>query len=106
VIEVNRRLVSPLLAPAYTILALAFLLLGRFDRRGQSWRIISSIASVVVIQGFYMASLNLARRSDLGLAMMYGFVLLPLLGGLFMLGQAGEGLRGRLAYTGQSRGPA
>ena len=104
-IEANRRLISPLLAPAYTVLALAFLLLGRFDRRGQSWRIIFSIASVVIIQGFYMASLNVARQSNLGLAMMYGFVLLPLLGGLFILGQAGERLRARLAFAdGQSRG--
>jgi lipopolysaccharide export system permease protein len=92
-IEANRRLVSPLLAAAYTVLALAFLLLGRFDRRGQNWRVVLSIASVVVIQGFYMAAFNLARKSDMGVVMMYGFVFLPLFGGLLALRHAGDGGR-------------
>lgn len=89
VVEANRRLVSPLLAPAYTILALAFLLLGPVDRRGQSWRVVLAIGAVVVIQGFYMAALSMARESDVGLVLMYAFVFLPLAGGLAILNEGG-----------------
>jgi lipopolysaccharide export system permease protein len=85
VVEINRRLVSPLLALTYTVLALTFLLLGPIDRRGQNWRVILAIASVVVIQGFYMAAYSFARQSNVGLVLMYVFVLMPQATCLFLL---------------------
>ncbi len=85
IVEINRRLVSPLLAMSYTVLALAFLLLGPVDRRGQNWRVILAIASVVVIQGLYMAAYSFAKQSNGGLVLMYVFVLTPLSAGLALL---------------------
>ena len=90
-VEINRRLISPLLAPAYTILALAFLLLGPVDRRGQNWRVVLAIASVVAIQGLYMAAYSFARQSNGGLVLMYLFVLMPTAMGLYMLRDGAPG---------------
>ncbi|HTK85797.1 MAG TPA: LptF/LptG family permease [Patescibacteria group bacterium] len=88
IVEINRRVVSPLLALSYTALALAFLLLGPVDRRGQNWRVVLAIASVVAIQGFYMAAYSIAKHSNIGLFLMYVFVLIPLAAGLAMLRDA------------------
>jgi lipopolysaccharide export system permease protein len=98
VIEAHRRIISPLLAPAFTVLSLAFLLLGPLDRRGQGWRIVLIIMFVVIIQGLYLAVYNYARNNDLGLVLMYLLTLLPLSIGLFMLSSFSEKIRRRLLY--------
>jgi lipopolysaccharide export system permease protein len=92
-IEANRRLISPLLAPVYTILALAFLLLGTIDRRGQGARVALAIGSSVFIQGLYMAAFNMAKHSNAGLVLMYMFIFAPLTGGLLLLSESGQRLR-------------
>jgi lipopolysaccharide export system permease protein len=104
-IEAHRRIISPLLAPAYTVLALAFLLLGPLDRRGQSVRVILAISACVLIQGLYMAAFNLARINNFGLVLMYGFIFLPLVGGMAMLSEPADNLRQRL-FFGARRRPA
>ena len=98
VIEAHRRIISPLLAPAFTVLSLAFLLLGPLDRRGQGWRIVLIIMFVVIIQGLYLAVYNYARNNDLGLVLMYLLTLLPLSMGLFMLSSFSEKIRRRILY--------
>lgn len=97
-VEAHRRVVSPLLAPAFVLIALGFLLLGPVDRRGQVWRIVMAVSLTIVIQGLYLAAFNLARQTGWGLLFMYILVLLPMGVGLFMFTSAGEAFRRRLLF--------
>jgi lipopolysaccharide export system permease protein len=84
-VEAVRRIISPLLAPAYTLIALSLLTLGSINRRGQGWRIVSAVVGIVLLQGAYLASLSLARDSDFGLLFMAALVLTPIVGGVALL---------------------
>jgi lipopolysaccharide export system permease protein len=84
-VEIHRRIISPLLAIAFTIISAAALLLGPVDRRGQARRIVIAVIGVVIIQGLYLSAFSLARQSDTGLAMMYALTLLPIILGLALL---------------------
>ena len=95
-VEIHRRLVAPLLAPALAVMALAFLLVGPVDRRGQGWRITLATGGAVLIQGLYLGAFSLAQDSIGGLVLMYVLILGPLLAGLFLLSARSEALRERL----------
>lgn len=104
--EAHRRIVSPLLAPSFVLIALGLLLPGNLDRRGQGRRIAATVLATVVIQGLYLAAFNISRHNILGLVMMYLLVFIPLAAGFFLLSRAGERLRRRLFYRAQPRRPA
>jgi lipopolysaccharide export system permease protein len=95
-VEIHRRLVAPLLAPALAVMALAFLLVGPVDRRGQGWRITFATGGAVLIQGLYLGAFSLAQDSIGGLILMYALILVPLLAGLFLLSPRSEALREKL----------
>ena len=97
-LEINRRITSPLLAPAYTALVLAFLLLGSTNRRGQSGRVIIAIGTCVLIQALYLAASSLSRQSNWGIVLMYALTLLPLAGSLFLLSSRADSLRQTLFF--------
>jgi len=97
-VEIHRRIVSPFLAPAFVFIALACLLAGPLDRRGQGARIALSVLGVILIQGLYLGAFNLSRHSDWGLAFMYVLVFLPMAVSFFMLSSASESLRRRILY--------
>jgi lipopolysaccharide export system permease protein len=92
-VEIHRRIISPLLAIAFTIISAAALLLGPVDRRGQTRRIIIAVIGVVIIQGLYLSAFSLARQSDAGLVMMYTLTLLPIILGTALLSGFTEKLR-------------
>ncbi len=89
-IEIHRRITSPLLAPAFTLMALACLLLGPVDRRGQRWRIVFAILGTIIIQSVYLAAFNMARHTNWGLFLMYILIFIPLIGSLFLLSSFSE----------------
>lgn len=89
-VEAHRRIVSPLLAPGFTMIALLFLLLGPFDRRGQGWRVTAAIVTTILVQGLYLAAFSLARNSNAGLFLMYLLVLTPLLSGWYFLNERND----------------
>lgn len=97
-IEAHRRIVSPFLALSFTILALVCLLLGPTNRRGQTRRIILAVAGVILIQGLYLGTYNLAVKNIWGLGLMYLLVFGPMLGGLFLLSGFSENLRQKILY--------
>lgn len=97
-VEINRRLISPLLAVNYTIITLSILLLGPIHRHGQGMRIASAIFSVMIIQGLYLVAYSAAGDSYVGLVSMYILVFVPLFSGLFMLSKYGEKFRRRLLF--------
>jgi lipopolysaccharide export system permease protein len=85
-LEIHRRLISPLLAPCFAVIALCALLLGALERRGLTRRIVMAIALCVVIEGLYLGAFSLARSHQLGgLLLMYILVLGPLFIGLRFL---------------------
>lgn len=95
-LEAHRRLISPLLAPAFAAVALAFLLLGTLERRGQGWRIAGAVGIVVALEGLYLIMFNLAANSVWALTMMYLIALLPLAGGLYILSPYSEDFRAKV----------
>lgn len=98
IIEAHRRIVSPFLALSFCVISLACLLLGPVDRRGQGRRILLAVTAVVILQGLYLGTYNLAIESVWGLILMYALVFVPLGGSLFMLSSHGEALRRRTLY--------
>jgi lipopolysaccharide export system permease protein len=92
-VEIHRRIISPLLAIAFTLISAAALLLGPVDRRGQARRIVIAVTGVVIIQGLYLSAFSLARQNDAGLIMMYSLTLLPIILGLILLSGFSEKFR-------------
>ncbi len=96
--EAHRRVISPILAPAFAVIALSFLLLGPVERRGQGLRISAAVVATILIQGLYLAAFNMTRQSGWGLLLMYILALAPLFSGLFLLSGFGEKFRRRMFY--------
>jgi lipopolysaccharide export system permease protein len=104
-IEINKRLTGPLLTIVYTLIAIAALLIGPIDRRGQGRRITLVIVVVICIQGLYLTSFNIARNSDFGFVLMYALVILPSLVAGFAISGASEKMRRRILYDTDKEAP-
>ncbi len=87
--EGHQRLVEPLNALGFSCVALAFLLTGAFNRRGQTGRIVAAIATVVALQSIAIGIANLAGKNALFTPLMYVVALLPLAIGLYIIVQPG-----------------
>ena len=97
-IEINKRLTGPLLTIVYTLIAIAVLVIGPIDRRGQGRRILLVIGLVLCIQSLYLTSFNIARNTDLGFVLMYALVIVPSLLAGFMISGASEKVRRKILY--------
>ena len=95
-VEIHRRFTSPLLAFGFPLIALISLLLGSVDRRGQARRIAFAVITVILIQGLFLTSYNLARNSNFGLVLMYILSFSPIVLGLFFLNSRSETTRQQL----------
>lgn len=102
-VEINKRLTAPLLTIVFTLIAIAALLIGPVDRRGQGKRILLVIGAVLCIQGLYLASFNIARQHNAGFVLMYMLVVAPGLVAGFSLSGASEALRRKMLYPEQER---
>ena len=95
-IEAHRRVVSPFLAITFTAVSLCCLLLGAADRRGLSLRITAAAASIIVLQGLYLVSYNLAKEGLIGLILMYALTFLPMFFAIYLLSDKSEKFRLKL----------
>lgn len=87
-IELHQRLSSPLAGIGFAMTALAALLTGEFNRRGQVRRILAGVVAVVLLQSASLGAANLAAdRPDLVPAM-YVIALLPIVAGGWMLARS------------------
>ena len=93
--EGHERLVGPLNVFSYAFLALAFLLTGPFDKRGQTRRLIMSIGAAIAFQAAALGALSLAGNDSLFIPLMYVVTLLPVGVGLYMIGAPDRRLRRR-----------
>lgn len=76
--EGHQRLSSPLLAITYALVALAALLAGEFNRRGQIKRILWATAAIILIQLSYLGAANLTATVPAVAALLY---MIPLAAG-------------------------
>lgn len=97
-VEIHRRFTAPLLALVFPLIALTALLIGPMDRRGQAKRIIVAVICIMLVQGLFLASYNIARNSNIGLIMMYILTVAPIFVCLFFLSEKSESLRRNILY--------
>jgi len=102
-VEAHRRVVSPLLAPAFVIIIMCVMLLGPVNRRSHAKQIAGAIITVILLQSLYLAAFNIAANSNLGLILMYSIVFLPITLGLLFLSTKGERLRRQMLYASYRR---
>ena len=84
-VEGHDRLVRPVYCFSYVLVALAALLTGELNRRGQSKRILTAIGVMVALQATALWFLNLAGRHLATTPLMYLSAFLPILVGVAMI---------------------
>ena len=79
IVEGHRRILYPLYNLLFALLACVGLLVGNFNRRGQTKLIVIEVLAMIIILGGDLAFTNLAGRSLMLLPALYVNCLLPLL---------------------------
>ena len=78
IVEAHRRLIAPILCLTYAAIGLCCLLTGNFGRRTQTARVLTAVASMVVLQGLILGTENvIAKNLDL-IPLLYAVVLVPI----------------------------
>ncbi len=83
--EGHRRLATPLYIVAYALVGLAALLLGDFNRRGQTVRILAAISIIVILQLAGLSLFNLSRRMIAVIPLTYALPILTIGAASFFL---------------------
>lgn len=83
--EAHQRLSSPLHHLGFTLIALACLLSGTFNRRGQSGRVLAAIGLMVLVQAGALGGANLATKHTELVGLLYVNAVLPIVVGLYVL---------------------
>lgn len=78
IVEGNKRIIGPMYNILFSILACCGLLVGNFNRRGQTKIISMSILSMILIQSLDLVFINLANKHLYLLPLMYINLFLPL----------------------------
>ncbi|HMK67381.1 MAG TPA: LPS export ABC transporter permease LptF [Stellaceae bacterium] len=87
--ELHQRLLAPFGALVFTLIPLACLLPGDFNRRGQGRRILAAIAIAIAFEVFDLGGRNLAARSATALPLLYFGTFLPIGVGFWLLRRDG-----------------
>ena len=93
--EANIRIASPLFMLDFTLIGLACLLVGEFDRRGQSRRILRAILLAVSLQLLSIGMGNLSRKYMGGILLLYAAGFAPMLISAWFITARSETLRAR-----------
>lgn len=102
-VELHRRIATPLLALAFTMIAAATLVMGPVQRNRSNWRSFFIVLGTVLTQGLFIALYNVAKNNELGVIGMYLVPLLPILIGLYLLSPWGEKSRHSLMYKAEGQ---
>lgn len=84
-VEAHQRLVMPLNHLGFVLIAVACLLSGNFNRRGQTGRVFLAIGLMVLVQAGSLGGANLAAKYTRLMPLLYGNALVPILVGLYVL---------------------
>ena len=79
IVEGNKRLLSPLYNLLFALLGCTGLLVGNFNRRGQTKIIFFSVVFMVLVQAGDLAFTNMSQGSLYYLALLYGNYFIPLI---------------------------
>lgn len=85
IVEAHQRLTTPIYNIAFTLIALAALLSGSFNRRGQAGRVLGAVGVMVLVQAAALGAANLAVDSLALLPLLYVNIALPIIGAAWML---------------------
>jgi len=88
--EAHERVLTPLNAIGFTLVSLACVLLGPFNRRGLSRKILAAVSLVVILQALNMGAVSLAKKQPDMIILLYLVTLLPAALGYFLLHSRGE----------------
>jgi len=88
--EAHNRLITPWNALNFTMIALAVVLLGPFNRRGQHIKIALACGLIVVMQVLNLAFINISKKHMGVVPLLYINTLLPVLLGFYFLHLRGE----------------
>jgi lipopolysaccharide export system permease protein len=91
--EANSRIASPIFALDFAFVGLACLLVGEFDRRGQTKRIIRAILFALLIEMTAIGLSNLSRKYAGAIPFLYVAGVLPLLMSYLIIKRRSETLR-------------
>ncbi|GAB3126090.1 LPS export ABC transporter permease LptF [Novispirillum itersonii subsp. nipponicum] len=83
--EAHQRLVNPVSSITFCLVALAILLGGSFNRRGNAPRLIAAVVTMVAIEALIVSAGNIAAKSSAMIPLIYAVVLLPIPVALFAL---------------------
>ena len=75
--EGHHRLAQPLQPLAFALVALAFLLGGEFNRRGQTWRVIAAVAAAVAMEIALLGGKSLGEKFPWLIPSLYLVSILP-----------------------------
>ena len=93
-IELQRRILSPILSFTFLCLVFPILLLGPQGRQGLVKRVALASLSILIIQALYLAGFNLTRKNEiLGTVCMYVLIFMPIFIGLALISPWGESIR-------------
>ena len=84
-VEAHRRLSTPLLVLAFGLVGTAGMLLGSFNRRSQSTRLVILVAIIAALETAYVGSTNIAKKTPIFLYGLYVIPILPILTCLWLL---------------------
>lgn len=90
VAETHNRIVTPWNALNFTMIALAVILLGPFNRRGQHIKNIFAAALIIVVQVLSLAFVNISKKYTGAVPLLYINTFLPVLLALYFLHLRGE----------------
>ncbi|MCD6035842.1 MAG: lptF [Rickettsiales bacterium] len=94
--EGHQRLTWPLYTIALPLIALAFLLSGQFNRRGQWRRILSAVGISILLVTGTIGLVNLIAKYPMVIPLLYIVLLLPIGGSLYVLWPNSRALMSRL----------
>lgn len=78
IVEGHKRIITPWYNLLFALLGCTGLLIGNFNRRGQSKIIFFSVSAMIIVQGADLIITNLAGRSLMFLPLLYANCLIPL----------------------------
>lgn len=85
IVEGNKRILTPMFNLVFALLACTGLLIGNFNRRGQSKIISVSISAMVLIQALDLAFTNMSAKSLYCLPLLYANFAIPLAACIYLL---------------------
>jgi lipopolysaccharide export system permease protein len=83
--ELHQRYTTPIFALGFSMLGVAILLVGEFNRRGQGRRILAAVGAVLLLQSAGLGISNLAINNNAFIPLLYVVVVVPVLAGGFLM---------------------